>query len=71
MGVLPLEFHPGQSSTILGLSGHERFTISFSSDIGVGDEVTVKAERADRSVLKFKARSRIDTRVTYLLSPIA
>jgi aconitate hydratase len=60
MGVLPLNFMPGDSIESLGLTGKETFDIE-----GLGDgslktvEVTATAE--DGAVKTFKARVRIDT----------
>ena len=66
MGVLPLQFRPGQSAESLGLTGNEVFDI-----IGLGDAIasafaggrvlTVRAARADDTVLEFPAIARIDT----------
>jgi aconitate hydratase len=55
MGILPLEFMPGDSAESLGLTGTESFDI-----VGLGDgsakEVTVNADGKS-----FRARVRIDT----------
>ncbi|MCZ6726308.1 MAG: aconitate hydratase AcnA [Acidobacteria bacterium] len=64
MGVLPLEFLPGESAESLGLTGHELYSIEglaagLSGDFIKGLEVTVRAS-ADTDV-EFKARLRIDT----------
>lgn len=62
MGVLPLQFLPGESRQSLGLSGHETFDI-----VGIADglvpkaEVTVVARSADGSTKQFRTRARIDT----------
>jgi aconitate hydratase len=62
MGVLPLEFVPGESRLTAGLSGFETFSIE-----GLGDELrpramlTVRARAGDGSEKVFKAVSRIDT----------
>ena len=57
MGVLPLEFLAGDSVDTLGLTGHERFSISgLEGRDRPPSEVTVQAD--DRS---FAARVRIDT----------
>ena len=60
MGVLPLEFLPGQNAASVGLSGHEVFDISGLDD-GKAKEVTVTATREDGSKNSFRARVRIDT----------
>jgi len=59
MGVLPLQFHEGQSVAALGLSGEETFDVVGIEAIGRGEvpkEVTVRA--GDK---EFAARVRIDT----------
>jgi len=60
MGVLPLQFLPGDTATSLGLSGHEVFAIEGLNG-GAATEVTVRATREDGSELAFQARVRIDT----------
>jgi aconitate hydratase len=60
MGVLPLEFQPGESARSLGLTGHEKFNIrgvaAVASDGPLPFDVTVEAD--DRV---FTMRARIDT----------
>jgi aconitate hydratase len=59
MGVLPLQFKPGESAETLGLTGHETFNIEGIEALNSGktpDEVTVTADRR-----QFRAVVRIDT----------
>ena len=59
MGILPLQFHPGDSRETLGLTGEESYDVS-----GVepgATEVTVKAAASDGAFAQFQARIRIDT----------
>ncbi len=59
MGVLPLQFNPGETAASLGLTGSETFTVSGISALntgGVPKEVTVKADS-----MTFTAKVRIDT----------
>jgi aconitate hydratase len=59
MGVLPLEFMPGESVASLGLTGHETFEITGVEELNSGTvptQVTVTADGRE-----FKARLRIDT----------
>ena len=59
MGVLPLEFPPGESVESLGLTGHETFEITGVEELNSGtipSEVTVTADGKE-----FRARLRIDT----------
>ncbi len=55
MGVLPLQFMPGETCESLGLTGRETFSILGVAN-GEADEVTVRAD--DR---EFRARVRLDT----------
>ena len=66
MGILPLQFHAGQSAEKLGLTGEEVYAIKglaagLASGFSGGREVTVTAERADGTSLRFEATVRIDT----------
>jgi aconitate hydratase len=61
MGVLPLEFGPGESAASLGLTGRESFTISgLSGGVTPKQTVTVVARRDDGSETSFRATVRID-----------
>jgi aconitate hydratase len=63
MGVLPLEFKPGQSAKSLGLTGHESFDIAVPEDLKPRQEVEVVATN-DQGVPKaFRAVARVDTPV--------
>ncbi len=59
MGVLPLQFKPGESAESLGLTGKETFTVG--SLEGRPRYVTVTAKAPDGSVKTFETRVRIDT----------
>jgi len=61
MGVLPLEFIPGENRESLGLSGNEVFDIEGVSALTPRKEATVHAKAADGAVKTFKARIRVDT----------
>ena len=62
MGLLPLQFAPGQTAGTLALTGEETFDIQGVKQIVAGSkEVTVRARRADGSVTEFRAVVRIDT----------
>ncbi len=62
MGVLPLEFEPGDSAAELGLSGRERFDLSgLSGGLTPGRQVAVTATSDDGAVTRFTATARIDT----------
>ena len=59
MGVLPLNFVDGQNAQSLGLDGTEVF--DFEGLTEGATELTVKARKADGTVVSFKARVRINT----------
>ncbi|QIB75709.1 aconitate hydratase [Halogeometricum borinquense] len=69
MGVLPLQFHDGDSWESLGLDGTEVFTIRGLADgLDVMDELTVVAERDDGSTVEFPVTAQVGTpaAVTYI-----
>jgi len=55
MGVLPLQFMPGESRESLGLTGREEFTIEGVAS-GSATEVDVRADGTE-----FRATVRLDT----------
>jgi aconitate hydratase len=55
MGVLPLQFVPGENRETLGLTGREEFTIE-GIESGRADEVKVRADGTE-----FRAKVRLDT----------
>jgi aconitate hydratase len=64
MGVLPLQFRPGEGVEELGLDGREVFDITGISDgLEPGQAVTVRAIRDDGRELVFEATARLDTPV--------
>ncbi|HUU09883.1 MAG TPA: aconitate hydratase AcnA [Phycisphaerae bacterium] len=66
MGVLPLQFNPGQSVEKLGFTGQEAFDIRIrNADGGVtpGCDVPVKATAPDGTITEFTMIARIDTPV--------
>ena len=63
MGVMPLQFEPGETRDSLGLTGEEVYSISIPDDIAPLDTVTVQARRPDGSAVSFKTTARLDTPV--------
>jgi aconitate hydratase len=55
MGVLPLQFMPGENAETLGLTGRESFDV-IGVDDGAASEVTVRADGRE-----FRCRVRLDT----------
>jgi aconitate hydratase len=62
MGVLPLQFKPGDSVKSLGLTGREIYNIDGTEKMErPGEVLTVHAKRDDGSQVTFQAIARIDT----------
>jgi aconitate hydratase A / 2-methylisocitrate dehydratase len=64
MGVVPLQFYKGDSTESLGLTGHERFSITGLDVLNKSEipkELTVTAKTDDGSVTEFRVMVRIDT----------
>src|SRR5205807_2157676 len=65
MGVVPLQFLPGESATGLGLTGEEIFDIVGLARVldgqGGGRQMAVRARRADGGERTFNVLIRIDT----------
>ncbi|TML81182.1 MAG: aconitate hydratase AcnA, partial [Actinobacteria bacterium] len=68
MGVIPLEFAPGEDADSLGLTGRESFELLNVVDPKPHMEVEVIARADDGSEKRFKTRARLDTAtdVTYI-----
>jgi aconitate hydratase len=61
MGVLPLQFKPGDSAASLELSGREVLSVSgLGEGITPGQDATVTVTREDRSTTSFDVMVRID-----------
>ena len=62
MGVLPLQFEGGATAASLGLTGRERYDLTgIAQGLRPGGRVSVRAHRADGTVIAFQAVARIDT----------
>jgi aconitate hydratase len=62
MGVLPLQFKPGESRATLGLDGTEVYDIGgITATLAPGVELPVRARRADGSEIAFSVIARIDS----------
>ena len=61
MGVLPLQFLPGENAESLGLSGEETYDIGGLSALKPGQRLQVKATTPSGDVKTFTVQSRIDT----------
>jgi aconitate hydratase len=69
MGVLPLQFAPGESAASLGLTGAESFDVGDLED-GRAKKLTVTARSDDGNEKAFEATVRLDTpnEVTYFIN---
>ena len=61
MGVLPLQYVPGQSAAALGLTGREAYDINLDDALGPGALVDVIARAEDGNEVRFQALCRLDT----------
>ncbi|MCH4172493.1 MAG: aconitate hydratase AcnA [Lactobacillus sp.] len=58
MGVLPLQFEPGQTAQSLGLDGSEDYALDFDA---ASQSANVTATKQDGTQIKFKTKLRFDT----------
>jgi len=61
MGILPLEFQPGETAATIGLTGHETLAITGVTSLSTRATIGVSAKSADGSEKKFTAIARVDT----------
>ncbi len=61
MGVLPLEFKPGENRETLGLTGQEVFEIEGVASLSPKKTITVRTKSGDGSTKTFTAIARVDT----------
>jgi len=60
MGILPLQFRPGETPTTLGLTGEESFTIRGLDRLAPKAVLDVEANAASGAVTRFKVIARVD-----------
>jgi aconitate hydratase len=64
MGVLPLQFKPGENVSTLGLTGAEVFHIEgLEGELKTGQELSVRAKHEDGTEIRFMVNARLDTEV--------
>ena len=63
MGILPLKFAEGQNAESLGLKGDEAFDIEGLNALKPKSVLTVKAKKADGSVMEFQVTALLNTDV--------
>jgi aconitate hydratase len=61
MGVLPIQYRPGENAATHGLDGTETFDINFGNDLDPHRELTVRATRLSGEVVEFRVIARVDT----------
>jgi aconitate hydratase len=62
MGILPLQFRPGENKEVLGLTGRETYDITgIAQGLKPHQEVTVKVTREDGSTFTFQTIARLDS----------
>ena len=60
MGIVPLQYLPGESAASLGLSGRETFTIRGIADLRPRQEVVVEVGGEDGKQRAFRTIARLD-----------
>ncbi|MGX7263969.1 aconitate hydratase AcnA [Enterococcus crotali] len=63
MGVLPLQFKPGEDADSLGLTGTELFDIAIDETKGILDTVVVTATKTNGEIIQFETILRFDSAV--------
>jgi len=62
MGVLPLQFKPGENKEALGLTGREVYDIvGIEKGLKPRQEITVNVKREDGSTFSFQTVARLDS----------
>jgi aconitate hydratase len=61
MGVLPIEYRPGESAVTYGLDGTETFDINLADNLIPRQDLTVRATRVSGEVVAFTVVVRVDT----------
>lgn len=63
MGILPLQYLPGESAEVLGLTGEESFEIKLEPDVRPKDVIRVIAEAKDGERKEFSVLVRFDSNI--------
>ncbi|MBF0388182.1 MAG: aconitate hydratase, partial [Candidatus Omnitrophica bacterium] len=64
MGIIPVQYQPGESAFSLGLAGSECFDIlGLDEDLKPRQELTIRATTANKESKLFKVTLRLDTPV--------
>jgi len=63
MGVLPLQFQPGENAASLGLTGREKFDIELDDQVEPSEVLEIKARSDNGKEKRFQAICRLDTAI--------
>jgi aconitate hydratase len=63
MGILPMEFLPGENRSTIGLTGHETYDIEGIPDLVPHKHLTVRATRPGGETTTFEAIARVDNAI--------
>ena len=63
MGVLPLQFKPGESAASLGLTGYEEFSITGVEEATTHKIMQVTATKEGKQDINFEVVARLDSPV--------
>ncbi len=63
MGVLPLQFMPGESPETLGLTGLETYDLKVAHDLKPLQDIEISAVTNEGVIIRFYTQCRIDTPV--------
>lgn len=59
MGIVPLQYLPGENAESLGLTGYEQYDIAIPTNCQPGEKITVNTDNGK----KFEVITRFDTEV--------
>jgi aconitate hydratase len=60
LGILPMQYQPGQNAASLGLTGEETFTIRGLASLAPKATLDVEARRPNGEIVRFKTIARVD-----------
>jgi len=63
MGVLPLQFKPGQNLEKLGLNGHELYSVMIDDTLKPGQDVPVEIVMSEVDKKEILVQCRLDTQI--------
>ena len=63
MGVLPIQFNPGENAENLGLDGSELYTIEGLQELTINKPLQVSAHKQNGRVVKFQVVARLNTEI--------